>query len=127
MLVIRNAQMSAMAAAREQSFRDRLVAALRDHNPARLDTLGPGGAEMLVQRAITVATAHGMTWESSIADLAGIMLDIGPEVHRHPRVAAILEDSLLPPDARVRALFERISTGEWSEIARSLPSPTCTA
>jgi hypothetical protein len=122
MLVIRDAQMSAMATAREQQFRDNLQSALREHNPTRLDELGAGGAELLVARAIAVATAHGMTWESSIADLAGLMLDIGPEVHRHPRVAAILNDSAHPPDLRTCMLFEIITSQEWIEISRDLPA-----
>jgi len=127
MLVIRNAQMSALAAASEQDFRGRLETALRHHHAARLDALGPGGAEMLTDRAIAAARAHGMTWESSIAVLAGLMLDIGQEVHRHPRVAAVLADSLLSPDSRVHALFERITAQEWNEIASTLPSATRTA
>ncbi len=121
-MIIRSSQLEAFQAVEDRKFAQRLLKLLSDRLPESLQqAAGDEGLEF-VRRGIARARGHGFTWQSTIADFVGIMVQTGSDFDRHPAVAAILERTDLSEGQRMPALLREITQATWTEIRMSTGS-----
>jgi hypothetical protein len=58
------------------------------------------------------ARAHGLASERALAGFVVLAFSCSPDFDSEPRVRAILEDTRLAPDARMRGVFDAIARAE---------------
>jgi hypothetical protein len=116
---IRPEQFAALDAAARQTFLDRLSNDLATAFPAAAVRLQPARLRQVIAAAIERAAGYGITWESALADFAGLALQVGSDFDRHPAVRRVLEDAAIPPNLRVRALVQALSPAEWRQVRRA--------
>jgi hypothetical protein len=109
MLVIRKAQIEALAAHERERFEARMVERLAVRFPDEHRALGPEGTRRLVGRAIDAASAHGIDDWSSLATFIELSAEFGEAFELSPdaaRAAAILDDGRLPGQIKIVLLAE---------------------
>ena len=81
-LVIRREQMDALDAYSRGAFRQRVLDHLAADLPDRWARLGPGGAELLVDRAIEKGFGYGIDEEDDLQKYVDLCAELGPDFEK---------------------------------------------
>jgi hypothetical protein len=90
---------------------------LCEHHPEAVASLKEAVIERRAAFGIGRAEAHGFNSDASIAGFVALMFLVAPDFDTHPPIAAVLADTSLAPEARLRALFERTAEEDWDAAA----------
>jgi hypothetical protein len=106
-LVIRREQMDALDAYSRATFRQRVVDHLAIDLPQRWAQLGPGGAEMLVDRCIEKGMGYGIDEEDDLQVYVDLCAELGPDFEKDEEMEWA-RDILLKPSLSGRAKLQLI-------------------
>lgn len=70
----------------------------------------------LIQCGITLARQYGFSWESDLAAFVTLMFVVAPNFHDHPSARRILLDPDVPPDSRLREMWDGTTEEEWEQM-----------
>lgn len=115
-MVIRKAQMQALEEAGLQAHAHRIVAFVRKVAPNSLEDLPEDELERRARLGIPRGRAYGMEGDTAVGLFVTAMFVGGPGFENEPECSAVLEDSSLPPDARMFHLFTDQVRIPWPTI-----------
>jgi hypothetical protein len=115
MMRIRKAQMAALA---ERSFLDESVQHFRLMYEEFVDELSDAELRARIQHGFARARAWGLTWEYSLTLFVAHMITINPRFDDQPAIRRVLQDTSLPANERMDAMFDRVTDEDWDEAAR---------
>jgi len=120
---IRAQQMDLFGTQADAALIDKLVFYLQDEQADNvvelprysclLEEVPENSLKEMIRNGIKRAGAHGLTWESSIADFISLMFSVAPNFDEHLLVAQGLKNEQVPVDERVDFLFKIISEEIW--------------
>ena len=108
MIKLRREQVLALIKAASGPFIRRLAEDLREIFPERFAELGPAGARAAIESGIEKGRTYGMTRENEVAQLVGLMFELGLEFDKDPDFQwahRILCDSTRSPQERLDELY----------------------
>lgn len=106
-LVIRREQMDALDAYSRAMFRQRVLDHLATDLPQRWSQLGPGGAEMLVDRCLAKGMGYGIDEEDDLQAYVDLCAELGPDFEKDEEMEWA-RDILLKPSLSGRAKLQLI-------------------
>ena len=114
MLVVRSAQLHALAVEDPGGLRERLRAELAEDYLDELTALGKDGTRAFIDRGIAVGVEHGLDTEGALVRLLALMIQLGEQLERspdHERAWARLRHPTLPSELKIelveQLLWER--------------------
>lgn len=118
MLILRNAQVQAIAESAAEDRRGRLARHLRAQYPDACAALGDRRLAHLVRLGISRATRHGMRRESDLELFVELMVEFGKDFDRSPDVpwALAVFRSALPIEQKLVVLGERATTARLARV-----------
>jgi hypothetical protein len=113
-VALRPSQWRALSADANARLRERLGIALAQAYPALAARFSDDAFDAFVRRGTLRAQRWGLRTDRSLGDYLSLQLQLGPGFDLYPPVRAVLEDTALPPEARLQALFSRLSASQWA-------------
>lgn len=113
MMIVKQAQLDALADRLKEKFIRLMAAHLGQHFPDRCATLGPERVRAQILEGLAVADTFGIKTEQDVAGLIHFRFDVGRPFESEPDfgwAVAVLRDDLLDPTERVDRLF-----AEWEK------------
>lgn len=118
MLILRNAQVQAIADAAAEERRGRLTRHLQAAYPERCAELGERRLAHLVRLGVSRAIRHGMRRESDLELHLELMIEFGKDFDRSPDVpwARAVLGSALPLEQKLAVLGERATAARLARL-----------
>lgn len=116
MLVIRRAQMGALADARRRELYLAIAAHLRTEHASAAAAFDEDQLLECVRLGCRRAAAWRFTRESSLATFVVLMFTVAPDFDAHPAVRRLLEDERAPVDRRLLLAAHRLTGAQWNEV-----------
>jgi hypothetical protein len=110
---ISDAQMARFQLVVDERLRDDLMKHLQQKHGSKVAEWPP---EVLSERsasAIRRARSYGVNDKESLQNYLSLMVEVGPNFDTHPPIQAMLSDSNIPSELRVRSAVSRVSAAEW--------------
>jgi hypothetical protein len=111
-LIIRNAQMEALAQDREQQFERRVAAHLRASWPARCAATSDDELVSAVRAASARAAAHGLTRARDVARYIDLAYLVGPDFESEPPWVGEILRSTRYPARKIDEIYRRMKLDE---------------
>ena len=105
MLIVRSAQVEALAASAQRDFEERLTAHLKRFFPRPCAVLGEGGLRQLCRDGITRARTYGLRSERDLCKYLNLMLVFGHAFDREQPWAAEILQLGSAPSRRMERLY----------------------
>jgi hypothetical protein len=115
MLTIGKQQLAALKESIERAYSRDVARYIRAEHPEAAGELSDEEFLRRVSLGIARAESHGLTWDSSITAFVAIMFEVAPTFDEQPAISRVLEDTSLPPNQRIDALWERTTDEDWDE------------
>lgn len=109
-----------MSTAEDKDLIESIVDHLYDEQPETVAELPDAEVERRARFALRRARAHGLTTDAAAIAFVSLMFLAGPGFDSHPKIKEALRANTLPPDERMKTLFERTKESDWDE-AEQLP------
>lgn len=78
----------------------------------------------MIASGVQTGRGYGLTASEALATFVLLMLEFGPEFHRHPSIRAMLTDPALAPEERLEAVIERTPSDTWEQIQSAIHRQT---
>ncbi|HEV7241054.1 MAG TPA: hypothetical protein VGQ36_17585 [Thermoanaerobaculia bacterium] len=114
MLVIRQAQLSALADAKRRAFEDRCASFLRTTWPEDHEQLGEDELRGLVRERSARAADFGLTTERDIQRFLNLSALLGHDFEWQPRnewIVTLLRDSTIPFPGKLEIIYRVLGSG----------------
>ena len=119
MLIIREAQMEALATAAVRRFETRVCSWLTATFPERCAELGADALRDLVQQGIKKAAGYGINQERDVAEFIALMVRLSPEfdaLDTYAWTARLLRRAHVPAELRLERIKERLGGEERRQV-----------
>lgn len=114
-MILRTAQVEAIAAAAETSFIQDLAKKVRSGHAEAAGNLDDAELERRLRIGVARARSHGARLQSALGLFVALMFEIGPNFDQHPAIRDALRSGPEQPDDRVLTLPDRVSEPHWVE------------
>jgi hypothetical protein len=116
---LREAHMQAIRQVGQAHFSKTVMAHLRENNTEAVAALEDPELERRVHIALARARSHGIENQRGLVLFVAFMFEIAPNFDTHPPIRAMLQDTSIPPDARIQRVADEVSPDQWVEASEA--------
>ncbi len=109
-------QRQALEQGMRRPFVERLMTDVRRLYPKSINHVSGDLLRRRIEYGLTRAEQYNMTWQSALAAFVLAMFSAAPHFDEDPRLNAILTDSSVSPELRMRKLLRLTDNNQWREI-----------
>lgn len=115
LLTLRETQLAACADAIDRDLVKIIYWHLRNYHARSVQHLPKALLENRIFFAVMRARQYQLTSVSDLAGFAALMFELSPNFDEHPSFRRVLNDPILPPEAKMKRLSQVITDREWDE------------